>query len=746
MASAVKIGAATPPGPQPKASTSTGGWIYRVLDGTYRFLASVKLAVISLGTLASVLAYATFFESTYGAAASQEWIYQTKWFSLVLAFLGVNILCAALIRYPWKKRQTGFVVTHAGLLIVLGGSWYGLNHAIEGEVVAMEGQVKNELLKLDQPIIRIEEIDPHNPEQSDRAWELPFRPGTFGWGPGNPRPQSFLQKLNPLNLFDGQDRRQPREVLTKPGDPFQFVVKSHIPASKSVILHEPSPDGSPMVKIEPRIKAPGMPMARPLFAVEQDRWFVADKKTWRVTRSEAPSTEEPLAIRLTFTYTDRPEHVEDFLKPPAVEGKQGSVRLHYRDSSGKPRSYDMALTEANVRPILLPASDLTVSFQGVDELSAAQVRMQESYEEPRLPIAMFDVRKGEGAGEKYFAMAMMPMFPSHMPHQGHEGETPHESLVEINYYRPPIVDEKVNGLRGAVEVLGTKEGKLYYRVFGRSKDGKGTGELRPDRGPIELGQDVIAFGGNPGMPMSISFTVSEYLTSGIERQIWEPATLARSQLGNGIAASLVSMTVNENGEDVTREFFIRRSDSYEPRWKPITFPSRAFRIAYDVNREPLDFEVKLEDFEVTFDPGTDQASSYVSRVLVTDKAHNVEDKPVTISMNEPMKHVGYTFYQSSYIPEMNPRTGRKTGRFQSVFHVRYDPSWQVVYLGCILVSVGAFLQFYMRAGIFTDGGKREREQAAKKAERTNGAKDRRNKPSADKPPHRPRRDEAEDIL
>ena len=42
---------------------------------------------------------------------------------ILLAFLGDNILCAALIRYPWKKRQTGFVITHAGLLILLAGSY-----------------------------------------------------------------------------------------------------------------------------------------------------------------------------------------------------------------------------------------------------------------------------------------------------------------------------------------------------------------------------------------------------------------------------------------------------------------------------------------------------------------------------------------------------------------------------------------------------------------------------------------------
>ena len=39
----------------------------RLVDAAYRFLASLKLAVISLATLAATLAYATFFESWYGA-------------------------------------------------------------------------------------------------------------------------------------------------------------------------------------------------------------------------------------------------------------------------------------------------------------------------------------------------------------------------------------------------------------------------------------------------------------------------------------------------------------------------------------------------------------------------------------------------------------------------------------------------------------------------------------------------------
>ena len=120
----------------------------RGVDVIYRFLASLKLAVISISTLAATLAYATFFESRYGGTAAQEWIYRSPGFAILLAFLGMNILCAALIRYPWKKRQTGFVVTHAGLLILLAGSFYSVRTADEGQVGMIEGDVKSELVRI----------------------------------------------------------------------------------------------------------------------------------------------------------------------------------------------------------------------------------------------------------------------------------------------------------------------------------------------------------------------------------------------------------------------------------------------------------------------------------------------------------------------------------------------------------------------------------------------------------------------
>jgi hypothetical protein len=254
-------------------------------------------------------------------------------------------------------------------------------------------------------------------------------------------------------------------------------------------------------------------------------------------------------------------------------------------------------------------------------------------------------------------------------------------------------------------VLGTPDGSLYYRVFGRGE--KGGGEVR-DSGRLKRGKEIVAFGGKPNQPMTISFEVEDYLTKGREKEICEPLALPKGQMGNGIPASLVEMTVDGH----TEEFWVRRSRSLEPLFQRVSFPSGDYEVSLDFDRKPLGFQLTLVDFQVGFDPGTDQASSYVSKVLLNDEAQGIKDKPFTIQMNEPLTHRGYTFYQSSYDRHRDPRTGREDGQFLSIFQVATDPGRPTKYIGCLGVVLGAFVQFYMRAGVFSDGGKSERERAA----------------------------------
>ena len=87
------------------------------LSSLVRGFASVKLAVLLIVVLAVVLAAATFLESWKGREYSQWYVYGSVWFAAILGLLGISVMAAILIRFPWKPRHIGFLVTHVGILV-----------------------------------------------------------------------------------------------------------------------------------------------------------------------------------------------------------------------------------------------------------------------------------------------------------------------------------------------------------------------------------------------------------------------------------------------------------------------------------------------------------------------------------------------------------------------------------------------------------------------------------------------------
>ncbi len=683
------------------ASLSLVDRLVRLVDSSYRFLASVKLAVLTLGTLAATLAYATFFESRHGTAAVQEYIYRSPGFAILLAFLGINILCAALIRFPWKKRQTGFVVTHAGLLILLVGSYIGVRTADEGQVGMLEGQVKSELVRIDYPVIRVREIDPHS-QGAGTEYALPFRPGPFEWGPAKPKDPGLIAGFLRLATLGIVGKPTTREVLTQKDDPFQLVVVENLPAAGPAVIHVADPEGAPMARITLNFKAPGMPQARDAFASEDDHWFVTERKFQRVVRDQRPAM-------ITFSHVDRPDLVDDFLKPPPL-GVKGSARFRYADREGKARTYDWALDGQEGKSITLPDSPLEVTLSEITEFPTAAGGLERILGDDPVPIAIFKIHAGKDEPVTHMALANLPMVPNVIPSADPAAGKRPAPLAQVHYMVAPRLDPKGNGRFGQIEILAGPDGSLYQRVFGRGKET--TGELRSS-GPLEKGKPIVAFGGNPNLPMTISFQLDDYLPAGVEKQIYEPVVLPKAQMGNGIAACRAEMTVGGQ----TKEIWLSRSENLDPPSpRHLAFGDRFFELVYDVDRKPLGFELKLDDFDTGFEPGTEQATHFESKVRLTDPEQGIKDKPYTIWMNHPLDHRGYTFYQSNYIRERDPRTHQFTGQFQSVFQVAANPGRPIIYSGCLLVVIGAFLQFYMRAGIFTDGGKKEREKKAKAKE------------------------------
>ncbi len=112
----------------------------RIFKSIFNFLASLKLAVIVILGLAYVLALGTIYESLYGTPIAKEKVYGTVWFSVLLLFLGINVFCAALSRYPWKKHHTGFVITHLGIITILIGSFITQKWGVDGSMALAEGE------------------------------------------------------------------------------------------------------------------------------------------------------------------------------------------------------------------------------------------------------------------------------------------------------------------------------------------------------------------------------------------------------------------------------------------------------------------------------------------------------------------------------------------------------------------------------------------------------------------------------
>lgn len=140
----------------------------------FKFFASLKLAIFLLASLALVFAAGTLIESAFGTEAAKLMVYQSPWMSLLLILLALNVTAAALDRLPWKRKHTGFVITHAGILLILTGSLVTRAFGIEGQMAIQEGEMANRII-LNEPLLQLVS------EESGSLASLPITPRPFPW-------------------------------------------------------------------------------------------------------------------------------------------------------------------------------------------------------------------------------------------------------------------------------------------------------------------------------------------------------------------------------------------------------------------------------------------------------------------------------------------------------------------------------------------------------------------------------------
>ena len=113
--------------------------------------------------------------------------------------------------------------------------------------------------------------------------------------------------------------------------------------------------------------------------------------------------------------------------------------------------------------------------------------------------------------------------------------------------------------------------------------------------------------------------------------------------------------------------------------------TKRFQIALRFERNYRPYSVQLLDFKHDRFVGTETARNFSSLVRLTDTAQHV-DREVLISMNNPLRYAGETFYQASFAPDDSG----------TVLQVVRNPGWLLPYLSCTLVTIGLLWHFGVR--------------------------------------------------
>ncbi|QDU68427.1 cytochrome c biogenesis protein ResB [Engelhardtia mirabilis] len=121
---------------------------------------------------------------------------------------------------------------------------------------------------------------------------------------------------------------------------------------------------------------------------------------------------------------------------------------------------------------------------------------------------------------------------------------------------------------------------------------------------------------------------------------------------------------------------------------PWTVDVGGARFVLDLRRQrfPMPFEVRLDEFTKEDHPGTNMPAWFSSDVSVDDGSG---ERPVTISMNRPLREAGLVLYQASW----GPGNARPGDRLFSTLAVVRNPADQWPLYSCLVIAGGLLFHF-----------------------------------------------------
>lgn len=602
----------------------------------YQFAASLSLAVVLISSMALALIFATFVEATFNTDVVQFYVYRSWWFGVIYGLLALNIFCAAAIRYPWKRHQTGFVITHVGLLMLLFSGVISRSKGIDAQVHVWENRSSE--LAFDNAYYFDLQIDNDTtnppaplgqPAADTQRHALEFAPGMFNWSAYDDgfahwrvaRPD-LARWFSPV--FYASMRNRAGDVLYNQNGVKLEVVDYYADCDWK--------ENTPTIELRMSVPAQQQRNADGTMRAGQERWMPIELSVFNAPqqpkyRYGIGDSQRAGGGSIAFWMAGSPAATKAFLNA-APEGEIGANGQVVLNASGKRTIIDVA-DKLEAGPQALEGTDLKYDVKsyfptaqltqvGGQEFAWAEVPQEEG-EEPKNPTVIIDILRGDEKIDQLTLLANMPQ----MNMQGYEAQVfgdywydfGEKDAAQLLQGDGGSRIDLIQGVPDGVEDPDSPESKrVFYRYWNR-KTIVAAGEL-PLQGNAANAVDAFS------MPIG---TLRMYLSQFIpaERPKPQPRKLpfgASEQLGT-MPASLVRLTIDGESE----EFWLRAHQN-EPdiglnksTQKTVKVGNREVKLSMPIQSYPIGFRIYLEQFERRLDPGTSQPSHYSSDVHYLDR-------------------------------------------------------------------------------------------------------------------------------
>jgi hypothetical protein len=616
----------------------------------FEFFASLKLAVVLLAVLIIAAIAGTIYESSFDAKVARAYVYGAPWFNLWLVLLGANLTVSALSRWPWRKHHLAFLITHLGIITLLIGSLIGRNWGTEGTITLFKGEPAANRLLVDQHQLRVHDVDgivKGYPAEFLHHPPSPQHPRDLGRLASGARLQivdyasAIEGKLNPKPLTDGGAPALHFTISTA-------MMNQHL--DSWLLADNPQHGNFSMGLANIELKHGSAPDPSPITST---------------SKSKSKSEEEVELEESIFAFSKAPEEqigraakggsagAKVRLDPPQ-NGNKGRIVILL---DGKENSFDVAENlgrdvQMNGTPFTLKIDNYWPDFRIQDGKPSSVT------DEPKNPAVLVTIR-GKG-----------------VPVKSSETKNPHGGAEMQATGGPPAMPAPGGETPNHLTLFIADGGAITYELASR-KNGKLSGKIDMNK-PLPTGWADWQLIVDKALPHA-----GQWMDFAPVRAEKGPTSLAAADLPDG-----VRIRIQQSGATF---------EQWVPSGWQIAVPTspEETQIAYGWKTVPLPIGLKLLDFEVKRNEGSDSPAGFKSTLRVV----TADGQTATGScwMNNPFSYPGawwrtwtgltYKISQASWNPE---------NLAQSTVQILRDPGWLLKWIGSLLVVVGVFMMFYLQ--------------------------------------------------